>query len=50
MDFNGVPAAAVANSGPNYVLATVPAGATTGPVTVTTPGGTSTPHATFHVK
>jgi uncharacterized repeat protein (TIGR03803 family) len=48
--FNGVQATTVSNSGPNYVLATVPTGATTGPVTVTTLGGTSTPRATFHVK
>jgi uncharacterized repeat protein (TIGR03803 family) len=50
VEFNGVPAAAVSNSGPNYVWATVPAGATTGPITVTTPGGTSTTQASFTVR
>jgi uncharacterized repeat protein (TIGR03803 family) len=48
--FDGVPATEVSNSGPNYVLATVPHGATTGPVTVATPGGASTTHASFTVK
>jgi uncharacterized repeat protein (TIGR03803 family) len=47
--FNGVTATAVSNSGPNYVWATVPTGATTGPITVTTPGGTYTTHASFMV-
>jgi hypothetical protein len=50
VEFNGVAATMVSNSGPNYVLATVPEGATSGPVTVTTPGGTSTPRANFKVK
>jgi hypothetical protein len=48
--FNGVAASTVQNSGPNYVWATVPAGATTGPITITTPGGTSTTQASFTVK
>jgi hypothetical protein len=47
--FNGVAATNVANSGPNYVLATVPPGATTGPITVATPGGTVTTRAPFMV-
>jgi uncharacterized repeat protein (TIGR03803 family) len=50
VQFNGVPAAAVSNSGPNYVWAKVPAGATTGPITVTTPGGTDTTQASFAVQ
>ena len=45
VQFNGAAAAKVEGSGPNYVYATVPAGATSGPVTVTTPGGTSTTSA-----
>ena len=50
VEFNGAPATAVSNSGANYVLATVPTGATTGPITVTTPGGSSTTHASFTVE
>jgi uncharacterized repeat protein (TIGR03803 family) len=50
VSFDGVAATAVRNSGPNYVFATVPQGATTGPITVTTPGGTSTTQASFTVK
>lgn len=50
VEFNGVPATTVSNSGPNYVWATVPPGATSGPITVTTPGGTSTTQASFTVK
>jgi len=48
--FNGAAAAGVYNSGPNYVWATVPEGATTGPIMVTTPGGTSTTAASFTVQ
>ena len=48
--FNGVTAPTVSNSGPNYVWATVPAGATTGPITVTTPGGMHTTRASFTVQ
>jgi hypothetical protein len=40
----------VSNSGSNYVYATVPAGATTGPITITTPGGTVTTTAKFTVQ
>jgi hypothetical protein len=47
--FNGVAAASASNSGANYVGAIVPSGATTGPITVTTPGGTSTA-ASFTVQ
>lgn len=50
VEFNGVPATTVVNSGSNYVWATVPAGATTGPITITTPGGSVTTHATFTVQ
>lgn len=48
--FNGTPAAKAHSSGPNYVIATVPSGATTGPITVTTPGGASTTTASFTVQ
>ncbi len=47
--FNGVPAVDVSNSGSNYIWATVPAGATTGPLTVTTPGGSITTQDSFRV-
>jgi uncharacterized repeat protein (TIGR03803 family) len=50
VEFNGVAATAVSSSGPNYVWATVPAGASTGPITVTTPGGTVTTTASFTVE
>jgi uncharacterized repeat protein (TIGR03803 family) len=50
VQFNGAPATTVSNGGPNYVWATVPLGATTGPITVTTPGGTVTTKATFKVQ
>ncbi len=50
VQFNGVPGVNVASSGPNYVWATVPAGATTGPITVTTPGGADTTAASFSVQ
>ncbi len=50
VQFNGVAATSVTGSGPQYVLATVPAGATSGPVTVTTPGGVSTTVGSFHAE
>ena len=50
VEFNGVPAAKAVNSGPNYVWVRVPASATTGPITVTTPGGTSTTRESFTVN
>jgi hypothetical protein len=50
VEFNGVPATFVRNSGSNYVWAAVPAGATTGPITVTTPGGSVTTQASFTVR
>jgi uncharacterized repeat protein (TIGR03803 family) len=50
VQFNGTAAAVVSNAGSNYVWATVPAGAASGPIQVTTPGGTSTPSGRFSVK
>jgi uncharacterized repeat protein (TIGR03803 family) len=50
VDFNGVPGTDVHSSGPNYVWATVPTGATTGPITATTPGGSSTTRSSFTVQ
>ena len=48
--FNGIPASSVTVSGPNYVWATVPAGASSGPITVTTPGGTNSTKGSFTVE
>jgi uncharacterized repeat protein (TIGR03803 family) len=48
--FNGVSSTNINNSGSNFVWATVPSGATTGPITVTTPGGASTTTAMFIVQ
>jgi uncharacterized repeat protein (TIGR03803 family) len=50
VQFNGVPATQAFNGGPNYVWAAVPAGATTGPITITTPGGAVTTKASFTVQ
>jgi hypothetical protein len=50
VQFNGVPAATTSNSGPNYVWVIVPEGATTGPITVTTPGGAATTRESFTVN
>jgi uncharacterized repeat protein (TIGR03803 family) len=50
VSFNGTPGTSVSNSGPNYVWATVPAGAVSGPITVTTPGGTVTTTTSFTVE
>jgi uncharacterized repeat protein (TIGR03803 family) len=50
VQFNGTASTRVAHAGPNYVYATVPAGATTGPITVVTPGGSSTTAASFVVQ
>jgi hypothetical protein len=50
VSFNGVPAKGVHSSGPNYVWATVPPGAASGPIAVTTAGGTSTTTASFTVR
>jgi hypothetical protein len=49
VEFNGAAAVEVSNSGPNYVWATVPADATTGPITVSTPAGTVSTQADFAV-
>ncbi len=46
--FNGVPAVFAVNS-PTEISTAVPAGATTGPVSVTTPGGTATSATAFTV-
>jgi hypothetical protein len=46
--FNGVNASFTVNS-PTQITATVPAGATTGPITVTNPAGTATSSASFVV-
>jgi hypothetical protein len=48
--FNGTAAATIRNISANYVFATVPAGATTGPVTVTTPNGTASSPGPFTVQ
>jgi uncharacterized repeat protein (TIGR03803 family) len=50
VQFNGVAATVVSTSGPNYAFATVPEGAASGPITVTTPGGSVTTHASFTVQ
>jgi len=50
VQFNGVEATAVSSSGSNYLWATVPAGATTGPITITTPAGTMTTRDSFTVR
>ena len=46
--FNGTPATFKVGSG-TYILATVPAGATTGSIEVTTPSGTLSSNVPFHV-
>jgi hypothetical protein len=48
VSFNGTAAAFRVKSA-TYLTATVPAGATTGPVTVTTPGGALTSSKVFRV-
>jgi uncharacterized repeat protein (TIGR03803 family) len=50
VEFNGARATEISNSGSNYIRATVPPGATTGPVSVTTPGGTATTQDSFTVR
>ena len=50
VQFNGVPAARVSNSGSNYVWVAVPRGAATGPITIITPGGSVTTKASFTVQ
>jgi uncharacterized repeat protein (TIGR03803 family) len=50
VQFNGLTATNVSNSGSNYVWATVPAGATSGPITVTTPGDMDLTRERFTVR
>jgi uncharacterized repeat protein (TIGR03803 family) len=50
VSFNGVPAGKAVSAGPNYLWVDVPAGATTGPIMVTTPGGESTTAEDFTVN
>ena len=50
VSFNGVPSTEVYNSGSNYIWATVPPGASTGPITITTPGGTHVTANSFTVE
>jgi uncharacterized repeat protein (TIGR03803 family) len=49
VSFNGVPASSLKLVRDTFITATVPAGATTGPVTVTTPTGTLTSNVNFTV-
>jgi hypothetical protein len=48
--FNGVPATSVTATSSQSVLVDVPEGATTGPITITTPGGTFTTSQDFVVN
>jgi hypothetical protein len=48
--FNGVPAAAFQVNSTQAVMAIVPAGATTGPVTITTANGSVTAKEDFRVQ
>jgi len=48
--FNGAAATEVSSAGSNYVWATVPAGATSGPITVATPGGVTRTAASFTLE
>jgi|HubBroStandDraft_6_1064221.scaffolds.fasta_scaffold174929_2 hypothetical protein len=48
--FNGVPATSVTATSSQSVLVEVPEGATTGPITITTPGGTFTTSQDFVVN
>src|SRR5207247_6390504 len=49
VSFNGVRSNGVNVNGPNSLIATVPAGATSGPITVTTSGGSATSQSIFTV-
>ncbi len=49
VQFNGLEAAAVTYNGPNELVATVPAGATTGPITADGTGGFDTSYEDFTV-
>jgi subtilisin-like proprotein convertase family protein len=50
VEFNGTDAPDFIVSSPTEIIATVPAGAATGPVSVTTPGGTAVSSSDFVVK
>jgi len=50
VSFNGTPGVAFVVKSDTYLRATVPAGATTGPVTVTTPSGTLTSNVPYRVR
>jgi uncharacterized repeat protein (TIGR03803 family) len=50
VEFNGTRTTEVLNSGSNYIQATVPPGATTGPLRITTPGGTVTTQTRFTIQ
>jgi len=50
VSFNGTPATTFSNISANYVSVTVPTGATTGPITVTTARGSSTSAGSFTVE
>jgi len=50
VSFNGVPAAALQVNSTQAVVAAVPAGATTGPVTITSPNGSFTTTQSFTVQ
>jgi uncharacterized repeat protein (TIGR03803 family) len=50
VSFNGVPATDFYNISNNYFRVTVPSGATTGPVTVTTPNGSASSSGSFTVE
>ena len=50
VSFNGVPASSFHVASDTYMTAIVPPGATTGPVTVTTPGGSLTSKLSFIIR
>jgi len=50
VQFGGAAATGVSSSGSSYIWATVPQGAVTGPITVTTPGGAYTTQSVFTVQ
>jgi uncharacterized protein (TIGR03437 family) len=50
VSFNGVPAAAFQVNSTQAVVAAVPAGATTGPVTITTANGSFTTTQSFTIQ
>ena len=49
VQFNGVPASVVSYVSPNELVATVPAGATSGPITASGPGGVDSSYEDFTV-